>query len=398
MKSTLLLASMAIVAASWIGGCGGSDSSGTNDRGVDIYVTDQFADRHSQVWVTLHRIEVGDGATFTTVYENETGNPLNVVSLKDSAELLASVSLPDTPYTHVRVTYADQVTLVDKEGKSSTVPVSPTDDTTVESGKAVHVSKTKAPFRPSAEKRLVVDFQLATFDIVGGKLKVGIRPEPPADFDNKVRWCAVPGTITNLSTTSFTLRPDMRIPQVLGGPDGRPDVRSLTVNISESTSIVGPDGTVAVLANGQDVLVRGNVDKDSGTIAATHVLVRPANNPKPPTGGPDPILMPDHLGGEVTAIDKEKSTITVAPFDANRIGGASGVIAVGADTKVLVAGAGRPSEGSLSDIAVGDPVVATGRFGEDGILQARTVAVRRIPAGDPRPPFGRPRPEPGPKR
>ncbi len=389
----VVVAGAALSALGWIGGCGGgSDSESGSDRGVDIYVTDQFADRHAQVWVNLLRIEVGDGAQFTTVYDNPSGNALNIVSLKDTAELLASVSLPDSPYTHVRVTYGDQVTLVDKEGKSTTVPVASTDDTTVENGKAVHVSQTKAPFRASTSRRLVIDFQLATFEVVGGKLKVGIRPEPPADFDNKVRWCAVPGTVADLSTTSFTLRPEMRMPQVGGGPDGPPTVRSFTVNVTESTSIVGPDGAAATLSNNQAVVVRGSVDKDSGTIAVTHVLVRPADNPNPPTGGPDPIPMPDHLGGEVTAIDKEKATVTVAPFDANRIGGMSGTIHVGEGTVIRIAGAGRPQDSTLSDISVGDPVVATGKFREDGGLDAKTVMVRRLPAGGPKPPFGRPRP------
>ena len=385
----LVLAGTALSALWLVGGCGGgSDNESGGDRGVDIFVTDQFADRHAQVWVTLHRIEVGDGATFTTAYDDPAGNSLNIVSLKDTAELLASVSLPDTPYTHVRVTYADQVTLVDKDGKSSTVAVSPTDDTTVEGGKAVHVSRTKAPFRPSTDRRLVVDFQLATFELVGGKLKVGIRPEPPADFDNKVRWCAVPGTVSDLTATSFTLRPDLRIaPPAPGGPDV-PTVRSFTVNLADTTSVLGPDGTTATLANGQSVVVRGTVDKSAGTVAATHVLRRPEVTTP---GGPDVRPMPDHVGGEVVSIDTEKGILVVTPFDTNRLGGWGGTIAVGPNTKFLIAGAGRPQEGTLSDIAVGDPVVAAGTFGADGNLVAKTVAVRRLPEGGPRPPFGRPR-------
>jgi hypothetical protein len=385
----LVLAGTALSALWLVGGCGGgSDTESGGDRGVDIFVTDQFADRHAQVWVTLHRIEVGDGATFTTVYDDPAGNSLNIVSLKDTAELLASVSLPDTPYTHVRVTYADQVTLVDKDGKSSTVAVSPTDDTTVEGGKAIHVSRTKAPFRPSTDRRLVVDFQLATFELVGGKLKVGIRPEPPADFDNKVRWCAVPGTVSDLTATSFTLRPDLRIaPPAPGGPDV-PTVRSFTVNLADNTSVLGPDGTTATLANGQSVVVRGTVDKSAGTVVASHVLVRPEVTTP---GGPDVRPMPDHVGGEVVSVDTEKGILVVTPFDTNRIGGWGGTITVDPNTKFLIAGAGRPQEGALSDIVVGDPVVAAGTFGADGNLVAKTVAVRRLPEGGPRPPFGRPR-------
>ena len=63
MKVSLWTPALAVASVLTLGilaGCGGGSTSETT-RGVDIYVTDQFADQYSHVWVTLQSIAVGDG-------------------------------------------------------------------------------------------------------------------------------------------------------------------------------------------------------------------------------------------------------------------------------------------------------------------------------------------------
>ena len=393
MKVSLWTPALAVTSVLTIGilaGCGGGSTPATT-RGVDIYVTDQFADRYSHVWVTLQSIAVGDGKSFTDVYSATTGKTIDIVSLKDTAELLSSIQLPDTRYTHIRVTYSDTVTLVDASGSSTTMQVAPSPSTTVGGGLAIHTSATRVPFKASTNRQLVVDFNLASFEVSGGKLKMGIIPEPPIGFDGKFKRFANSGQVSNLTETSFVMtsvdnRPPVQIQPYPMPPAAMPGMRSsINVTFDANTVVLGPDGPGASLANGQKVVVRGSYDDASKTLTATEINIVPMGgaNPGGHPGvrpGDDTSVAGDHIGGIVTDIDEANGIVTIKPREANHATSGNLVkISISATDQVLLGQGGRPKPGTLSGISVGDAVSVRGVLSADGSFDADVIIARLAP-------------------
>lgn len=393
MKVSLWTPALAVTSVLTIGilaGCGGGSTPATT-RGVDIYVTDQFADRYSHVWVTLQSIAVGDGKSFTDVYSATTGKTIDIVSLKDTAELLSSIQLPDTRYTHIRVTYSDTVTLVDASGSSTTMQVAPSPSTTVGGGLAIHTSATRVPFKASTNRQLVVDFNLASFEVSGGKLKMGIIPEPPIGFDGKFKRFANGGQVTNLTETSFVMtggdnRPPVQIQPYPLPPAPMPGMRSsINVTFDANTVVLGPDGPGASLLNGQRVVVRGSYDDASKTLTATEINIVPMGgaNPGGHPGvrpGDDTSVAGDHIGGIVTDIDEANGIVTIKPREANHATSGNLVkISISATDQVLLGQGGRPKPGTLSGISVGDAVSVRGVLSADGNFDADVIIARLAP-------------------
>lgn len=393
MKVSLWTPALAVASVLTLGilaGCGGGSTSATT-RGVDIYVTDQFADQYSHVWVTLQSIAVGDGKTFTDVYSATTGKTIDIVSLKDTAELLSSIQLADTRYTHIRVTYSDTVTLVDAGGTSTTIQVAPSPSTTVGGGLAIHTSATRVPFKASTNRQLVVDFNLASFEISGGKLRVGIVPEPPIGFDGKFKRFANNGQVSNLTATSFVMtggdnRPPVQIQPYPLPPAPKPGMRSsINVTFDANTVVLGPDGPGASLANGQKVVVRGSYDDASKTLTATEINIVPMGGANPGGNhgirpGDDTSVAGDHIGGIVTDIDEANGIVIIKPREANHATSGNLVkISISATDQVLLGQGGRPKPGTLSGISVGDAVSARGVLSPDGSFDADVIIVRLAP-------------------
>ena len=393
MKVSLWTPALAVASVLTLGimaGCGGGSTSSTT-RGVDIYVTDQFADQYSHVWVTLQSIAIGDGKTFTDVYSATTGKTIDIVSLKDTAELLSSIQLADTRYTHIRVTYLDMVTLVDASGTSTTLQVAPSPSTTVGGGLAIHTSATRVPFKASTNRQLVVDFNLASFEVSGGKLKVGIVPEPPIGFEGKFKRFANHGQVSDLTQTSFVMtggdnRPPVQIQPYPLPPAPKPGMRSsINVTFDVNTVILGPDGPDASLANGQKVVVRGSYDDASKTLTATEINIVPMGGANPGGNhgshpGDDTAIAGDHVGGIVTDIDEANGIVTIKPREANHATPANLVkINVSGTDKVLLGQGGRPKLGTLGGISIGDAVSAKGVLSSDGSFDADVLIVRLAP-------------------
>ena len=393
MKVSLWTPALAVASVLTLGilaGCGGGSTSATT-RGVDIYVTDQFADQYSHVWVTLQSIAIGDGKTFTDVYSATTGKTIDIVSLKDTAELLSSIQLNDESYTHIRVTYADTVTLVDASGKSTMLQVAPSPSTTVGGGLAIHTSATRVPFKASTNRQLVVDFNLASFEVSGGKLRVGIVPEPPIGFNGKFKRFANHGQVSNLTETSFVMtggdnRPPVQIQPYPLPPPPKPGMRSsINVSFDANTVILGPDGPDAALANGQKVVVRGSYDDASKTLTATEINIVPMGGANPGGNhgihpGDDTAIAGDHVGGIVMDIDEGTGIVTIKPREANHATSGNLVkIHVSGTDKVLLGQGGRPKPGTLGGISIGDAVSAKGVLSADGTFDADVLIVRLAP-------------------
>jgi len=397
MKVSLWTPALAVASVLTLGilaGCGGGGSTSATTRGVDIYVTDQFADQYSHVWVTLQSIAIGDGKTFTDVYSAKTGKTIDIVSLKDTAELLSSIQLNDESYTHIRVTYADTVTLVDASGTSTMLQVAPSPSTTVGGGLAIHTSATRVPFKASTNRQLVVDFNLASFEVSGGKLKVGIVPEPPVGFNGKFKRFANNGLVSNLTETSFVMtggdnRPPVQIQPYPLPPPPKPGMRSsINVSFDANTVILGPDGpdaALAALANGQMVVVRGSYDDASKTLTATEINIVPMGGANPGGNhgihpGDDTAIAGDHVGGIVMDIDEATGIVTIKPREANHATSGNLVkIHVSGTDKVLLGQGGRPKPGTLGGISIGDAVSAKGVLSADGTFDADVLIVRLAP-------------------
>jgi len=387
---TPALAVASVLTLSILAGCGGGSASATT-RGVDIYVTDQFVDMYAHVWVTLKSISVGDGKTFTDVYTSTAGKNIDIVSLKDTAELLSSIQLTDKLYTHIRVTYADTITLVGTSGDSKSIQVAASPSTTVANGLAVHTSVSRVPFKASTNRQLVVDFNLASFEISGGKLKVGIVPEPPIGFEGKFKRFANSGQVTQLTETSFVMtsggRPPMQIQPYPMPPMAKPGpLSNITVTYDANTVILGPDGPGMMLSEGVAVVVRGTFDEASHTLKASEISVvlmaggggnggHPGVAPGDDTSGAG-----DHIGGVVTSVDEATGIVTIKPRESNHATGVNLVkISVSPFDKILLGQGGRPKPGSLAGISIGDAVSAHGILAPDGTFDADVLIARLAP-------------------
>jgi hypothetical protein len=373
-----------------LAGCGGGSTPAAS-RGVDIYVTDQFIDMYAHVWVTLKSISIGDGKTFTDVYTSTAGKNIDIVSLKDTAELLSSIQLNDESYTHIRVAYADTVTLVGTSGDSKSIQVAPSPSTAVANGLAIHTSRSRVPFKASTNRQLVVDFNLASFEISGGKLKMGIIPEPPAGFEGKFKRFANSGQVSKLTATSFVMtgggmRPPVQILPYPMPPAPKPGPRSnITVTYGANTVILGPDGPGATLSDGNIVVVRGSYDDASKTLVATEIHIVPAGNSNQGghpgiLPGDDTSIAGDHVGGVVTEIDVTNGVVIVKPRESNHATGVNLVkVTVSGTDKVLLGQGGRPQAGTLTGITVGDVISAHGTFAADGTFDADVIIARLAP-------------------
>src|SRR5690348_11920504 len=77
------------------GGSGPGGSSLIQGRAVNVYVTDRFSDSYSQVLITLYKIEgTADGQTYQALYENSSGQTIDLTSLSNAAQLLSTVQVP----------------------------------------------------------------------------------------------------------------------------------------------------------------------------------------------------------------------------------------------------------------------------------------------------------------
>jgi hypothetical protein len=253
-----LAAVTALIAAIGVAGCGGGGggtSSGT--RTVGIYVTDGFGDQFSQVWVTVFRVEASiDGTTYQTIFDNPEGKTINLARLTNSAEFLGAVSLPNSAITSVRVVIADHFLLVPKAGGAAqSVPVD--DSISTANGKS---TITFDVTNPGSHKDLIIDFDLAAFQLVSGHVRPHVKHGDDNHFHNISKHGELEGVVTNLTSTGFDLRHGNRTIHVTYDAD--------------TTIFQNSNGAVGTLANGQRVHIRGTVNADTHVVLATAIKIQ----------------------------------------------------------------------------------------------------------------------------
>ncbi len=355
----LLVAPVALFSLSGCGGGGGSDAASsaaglTRSAALDVYVTDGFNDNYKQVLTTLYKIELTtDKTTYQTVFTSDTGQTINLSSLKDTAELLASLNIPEGSYTEARITVGDKITLVTKSGQSSVVAVDASAGT-VTNGQATLSIPASTKVVAGQAATIVIDFRLAEFTLTGK----GVRPKLVAGDEaacaGKEREGHLGGTVANLvEGVSFDLT-------------GRGN-RVTKVTLSDTTTITnGETGVAATLANGLTVQVEGAVDAATKTIAATAVTVGDFDN----GGRPGGAARGRRASGTVASVDATAKSFTLIVDRADDLQPTGGTITVQADDKTRFP-KGRRATGIFADVVVGAEVHVGGAF--DAATQTLTA-------------------------
>ncbi|HLJ54251.1 MAG TPA: DUF4382 domain-containing protein [Chthonomonadaceae bacterium] len=346
---------LALAAGCGTGGAGsGAGSGGLGTRAaLDVYVTDGFSDQFKQVLATLFKIELTtDGTNFTTVFEDDNGRTIDLASLSNTSELLASVTVPAGSYTGARITFGDHVTLVSNAGVSTSVAVA-SDVGAQANGQVAITVNTPARVLAHQTNSVTVDFKLAEFQLVGGTLRpsiacgAGLGPHPGGQ-----RTAHIEGAVTAVNgTTSFTLQ----------GDHGR----TTTVNLTSTTTVTsGQTGAAATLAVGQNVIVEGTYDPSTATITATSVTLNDFTS-----------IVHAEATGTVASVDSAAGTFVLTLMRAEGIRPTGGTITVATFPNTEFE-TGPRHNGTFSSVTVGASVAAEGTFDTTTqTLNAREVGV-----------------------
>ena len=327
------------------GGTSGSSIGGGGSRSpVNIYVTDAFSKDYSQVLVTLYKIEAStDGKTFQTLFSDSNGITLDLASYAGKAELVESAMIPTGTYTQVRVTIGDHITLVPKGGGSSIdAPVAAASNVVLNNGQAIITINT--PTQVNGSTDLVLDFNLKGFQYTGGKVMVDLELMGAPAFLTKSRTVRIPGAVSNLSSSGFTLTTKH------GG------VFSVTMagNASTINALWSPGsdcGANATLANGDIVAVKGTLDPTTNTITASEVFVHT-----------DSFLSEHgHISGTIASINTSAMSFTLNVQEAVHIQPSGGTVTVQVDSSTVLHSETH-SNLDFSGLKVGNSVEVLGAF------------------------------------
>lgn len=339
-------------------GGGNSAGNGGGTRSVDVYVTDGFREDFKQVLITLYKVEgSADGTNFQTLFEDTTGLTIDVARLRNSAQLLSRINAPSGSYTQIRVSVAEKITLqATGGGNSSQIKIAP--NVGIHSNGQVSLTFNK-PAR-SGENKIVIDFDLAQFQMVGGHIRPVIASGDTGEFEQKARICRIPGVVSNLQAgTSFALTP----------PHGAP----FTVTLTQATQIMQAEAgnNSGTLANGQFVLVEGQIDRQAQTVTAEMIRILP-NVPGTPAEPPRPEKFAVGIG-TVSAIDVAKGSFTLTLTQAFRFNPDSTTITVQTDGNTQFRKS-RHEAGQFSDLTSGMEIAVGGNFTKDtGVMTAKFV-------------------------
>lgn len=361
-KTWLLTGSLSLLVALTGCGGGGGGSTSTNNASLGIYVTDSFRDDFQQVYITLYKIEVGDGAQFRTVFDDAAGKVVNASALANSALLLSSANVPEGTYTRVRVTFEDKLTLVSNGGTGTVTPV---DDSigAHANGKVTLVYNTSAPAVRGSHSHLVIDIDLDAFELVSGRVRPHLRGADDNSFRLKAREAELRGVLSNLTAQGFDLT--------------LPTGQVLSIRLSNTTSVFsGKQGSTASLANGLMVEVKGTQDATTDAILADRVKIEDANDDGGHHGGGQ--IGGVEAEGSVASVDTTAQSFVVTLREAEGFQPTGGTVTVKVTTSTFFeihGSKGQPA--SLANVTAGSRVEATGTFdATTQTLTAQRVEIR----------------------
>jgi|SRR5579884_151498 len=359
-RYVLALAATVLMVSALIGcGSGGSSTSAAGGSGggggtrstMDVYVTDGpggFRNAYSQVLVTLYQIQATtDGKTWQTLFSDTNGMTLDLIHFSSVAELVDSALIPAGTYTQVRVTIGDHITLVPKGGGSSiNAPVASASNISIANGQAVITINVPTTVPPDQNSDLVVDFNLGGFQLVNGQVAPDVTLAPAPNFLTMTHTARIAGTVSNLSSSGFTLTTKHGA--------------TFTVTLPNSATIASAlwspaeqCGAPATLANGDLVAVKGSLEPATRTITANEVFVHIDSF----------LTNHGHLTGTIASIDTTNKTFTVTVEEAVHIQPSGGTITITTDQNtILHNGFGAKTNLSFDDLSKGQRVDVTGVF------------------------------------
>jgi len=277
-------------------GCGGGSSSGSGS--LNLYFTDAFGDQYTQVWTTIHRVEIARAdSNFQTVFEDAEGMEMNLTDLADTAELVGTASIPAGLYTRARVTLRNTMRLMERTGTTSDVPlqIRPNNGfSPAPAGQCIAEFPINLTVAQGASADMAVDFDVASFQMSAGSLQARIRQLDQNQLQTRPRRGRLVGTVTNLV-------PDTAFDLLLRNN------RSVPVLLSADTTVVSAaTGADVELANGQKVLVFGTLDPGILAVKAMLIIV---------LDGPPAEPRPAHIRGKVVDVDTASKSFVVEPIN-----------------------------------------------------------------------------------
>jgi hypothetical protein len=271
----LPLSAAAIATLVACGGGGGGTASSSNGTAVAMstYITDAVSDDYSQVWVGVLKITAVDSTgAEVTLFSADTPQVYNLSSLDSVGQLMAAATIPSGTYRAVKVTLADDVSLV-KVSDGSTVQAYFNGDGTT---KTIRV---EVEYNAAAENALVLDFDLQRFTtVVNASGKTIVQPvilkRAKGDLKDFIRNQAeVHGTVTAISGNSLTIN-DRRLGNgvvVTLATDGVVVDEATRSTVALSSITVGS----RIEAKG---VITSSTDTTTATVAATVIKVESSSS------------------------------------------------------------------------------------------------------------------------
>lgn len=283
---TLSALALACALAGCGGGGGGSSSgSSANTARVGVFITDDLG-AYDHVWVTVKAIKLNGPAGSRTVYSDPTGKAVDLASLNTAGAstfaFLGLGSIPEGRYTSIEVTLDDNLVLFPA---GATVGQERTFAGSAGGQKLLTVQVDDSGEDIHGDDNLVIDFDLSRWDDNGTTVTAfaTVRDHEGLGDLHRHHGEDYHGTVSNLSSTGFTLVP-------------RPGATPITVTTDANTVIFGD---LSTLANGQRVEVRGTFSTTTRTLVATSVKIETGDSNE------------DEARGNVTSVGANAFDLTI---------------------------------------------------------------------------------------
>ncbi len=236
------------------------DSTDTDSSGyVSALITDNLSRDYSEVWVTLHEIEILTAAgSSSTIYQSLNGTPINLSQLVDVSQLLGQQAVPAGTYTRFEVRLGNQIEMVD--GAGNTVAA------TFAEGTAQHeiVVNGELVVAANTASTLTLDFDLAQFvyDAATGRVSPTVVQ---FNDDSREQQAELHGVVTAVSADAIEI-------------DSEYHASALTVTIAAGTVVYdeadrSSSNSSANISVGDYVEIYGDYDAANATVSAANIRI-----------------------------------------------------------------------------------------------------------------------------
>ena len=255
-----------------LAGCGGGGSSNSvgiipaRSVALTVFAADSFREDYDHVWATIFKVElIASDGTASSLFADTTGKTIDIKTLRDATgarfAFLGKSDIPVGNYKGVRVTMTNSLTLFPKG--ATTGALTPFDDsfTRDASGNVQLNLNFQSERNESTDDNVVVDFDLANFKIVGGKVTPALKEGDKSGIGDKGRHEEedVEGVVSELSGTSPTLTFN---------------IGKVSVTTSASTTIFNADASPnPAIVNGSSVEVKGKINLAGNAFEAASIKI-----------------------------------------------------------------------------------------------------------------------------